>query len=220
MINLPIYKGGWPWIGAAAGLSIGLMQRAWARHSLILIVSSVLCAVLAFLLAWFFRDPEREPNPKDLALMGHKNPILAPADGLVTDIAAKNGFLKVGIFMSPLDNHIQRNPLEGRVLEVTRSGSRRLAAFDPRATDLNVSATTAMMHEQLGVFRVRQITGMLARRILTWAQKGSHLKRGERLGMILLGSRVELELPEQKVTLLIKMKDRLVAGKTIIGFYT
>ncbi|MEK6543047.1 MAG: phosphatidylserine decarboxylase [Elusimicrobiota bacterium] len=219
MPGLPIYKGALPWITVTLALAVASGILAKKTSSIPLLLLTILTTTLTLLLITFFRDPERRADPAEIAALGTSEPVLSPADGTITDITPTGGMVRIGIFMSPLDNHIQRNPLNGTAVSVEHSGSKFLAAFDPKARDVNVSVTLTARHATLGTYRVRQITGLLARRIRTWVTPHQPLHIGERLGMILLGSRVELELPQDKVTLKVALKSKVYAGTTIIATY-
>lgn len=215
---IPIFPLGWYWIIPAFLITMLLGLGAAGSASPTLTALTGLAAVLTFLIVWFFRDPQRTADPDALARLGGLAPIVAPAEGKIADITTQQGKTKIGIFLSPIDVHVQWVPLEGRVTGIERKGTQFLAAYNPRASDFNVSSSIYIDHPKLGRCVVRQITGFLVRRILTQTHQGASLKFGSRLGMILLGSRVELEIPEE-VRLLIKMGDRVKAGKSIIGCY-
>ncbi|MBI2070828.1 MAG: phosphatidylserine decarboxylase [Elusimicrobia bacterium] len=193
-------------------------MTAWAITGILAVITS--------LVAWFFRDPQRRPNPEELSrLKPGEQPIISPAEGKVTDITEIPGAnpadrrLRIGVFLSPIDVHVQWVPFEGKVTRITRKNGKFLPAYDPQASHLNASATIEIQNPRLGLCVVRQITGFLVRRILTWTEEGSSLKPGERLGMILLGSRVEIELPKERVNLKIRVGDKVDAGRSVIGGY-
>lgn len=149
---------------------------------------------------WFFRDPERTP-----AADAGPDAILCPADGRVADITPLGtdsplgaAGVKIGIFMNVLDVHVNRMPCDATIDEVRHVPGTFLDARDPAATERNESATLTLTHTRDGVTHrviVRQIAGLLARRIVTAVAPGDRLRRGERFGMIKFGSRVEVFLP-------------------------
>jgi phosphatidylserine decarboxylase len=175
--------------------------------------------VLWLLLLNFFRDPDRL-TPEGPLL------VIAPADGVVQDITEVDEprFLggrasRIGIFLSPLDVHVNRAPMAGTVAEVVFTKGKMLKAFDPLAVTENESC--AMGLEVLGGrarIVVRQVTGAVARRIVCPAKKGDRLAAGERYGMIKFGSRTEVWVPEAlRVRWSVAIGDRVVGGKTVIG---
>jgi phosphatidylserine decarboxylase len=141
----------------------------------------------------FFRNPRRTcPIGEGL--------VLSPADGRVIDVGEIEGgsgekWLRIGIFLSVFDVHVNRAPVAGRVVALERSGTRFLAAFAPEAEHRNVRLDLTL--ETAGGVRVRvaQITGLIARRIVCHAQLGEWLPRGVRYGMIRFGSRTDVWLP-------------------------
>lgn len=172
-------------------------------------------ALLAFTIS-FFRDPERQvPAAPKL--------IVAPADGRVVEIKSVNEphFLKgeatmVAIFLSVFDGHVQRAPIDGQIKFVQYHEGRFLDARNPQATLVNENRVVGI--ESADGFRVtvRQIAGLIARRIVGWADTGAKLVKGERLGMIRFGSRVELFLPRD-TEITVKIGDQAKGGETIVA---
>ncbi|MCW5892676.1 MAG: phosphatidylserine decarboxylase family protein [bacterium] len=210
--RLPFAREGVPVIATVAGV-LGLVATVGtaAGHPI-----AVLPLVLALGFSlWFFRDPERQP-PLDDALM------VSPADGRVLDVTPmrEETFLKapatrISIFMSPLDVHVNRAPLDGTVEEVRHTDGRFRAAFADKASVDN--ERTAMVLRSHGRrFLVVQIAGAVARRIVCHRTAGDQLRRGERYGMIMFGSRVDVYVPPD-VTPRVGRGDRVVAGATVIA---
>jgi phosphatidylserine decarboxylase len=169
-------------------------------------------AVLLLLL-WFYRDPERLP-PEDESLW------VSPADGRVMEIGpAEHPFtgpaLCIGIFMSPLDVHVNRAPAGGTVEFLDYVPGKRLAAYHPKASMENERFYVGMETSR-GKTLLVQIAGLLARRIASRVKRGDVLTRGQRYGMIKLGSKVEVYLPAS-VRPLVSVGDRVRAGETPIG---
>jgi phosphatidylserine decarboxylase len=168
--------------------------------------------VLAFFVLNFFRDPERAV-PRDPTAM------VSPADGRVVQIVAENpdgrARRRISIFMSPLDVHVNRSPISGTINEVYyRKGSFRVA-FEGRASAENEKNVFTIQGEQ-GEVEVRQIAGVLARRIIFWRKPGDRIERGERVGMIKFGSSVDV-LVSPGVELRVKVGEHVRAGSSILG---
>jgi phosphatidylserine decarboxylase len=160
--------------------------------------------------AWFFRDPARSA-PADPEL------VLSPADGRVVDVGPADpearalGFTRrVAVFLSVFDVHVNRAPLAGRVERIEHRPGRFRAAFDPRASAEN-SRFTWWVRGERGTVLFRQIAGVLARRIVAWKQPGDWVAAGERIGLIRLGSRVEVLIGDP-VEFLVHVGDRVQAG--------
>jgi len=162
--------------------------------------------------AFFFRDPERRA-PGDAAVL------LAPADGRVTEAGPADegepGTQRVSIFLSILDVHVNRAPAAGEIRAVRyREGAFR-AAFRKDAAERNERNELEMTTGR-GTIRIRQIAGVVARRIVCRVRVGDRLARGERFGLIRFGSRTDLLLPAG-VSLAVRPGDRVRGGLTVIG---
>lgn len=193
-------------LGLAAGLA-ALAGGPWALLPL---------PVWLFGLA-FFRDPERRAPGGELDLV-------APADGLLADIVQLTDPLlgvpcvRLGIFLSVLDVHVNRSPCTAEVLAVHRRDGGFHDARDPRAADENQAATLLLARPDGRRLAVRQITGKIARRIVCPATPGQRLLRGERYGMIRFGSRTELVVPQATVDALVaKVGDTVRGGETLLA---
>lgn len=163
------------------------------------------------LVVWFFRDPRRVPEGDGF---------LSPADGKIVEITgAEHRFtgkaLKIGIFMSPLDVHINRFPCRGTVEFLEYVPGKKWVAFAPKASEENERMYSGIATE-FGPVLLVQIAGLLARRIVCRLRRGDVLERGARFGLIKLGSRVDIYLPSC-VRLKVAEGDRVFAGRTVLG---
>lgn len=166
----------------------------------------------AAFLRYFYRDPER------IAPAGTS--MLAPADGLVTSAEVRGGIRYLVIALSFWDMHVQRSPLAGKVLAVTAHGGdfmdgegREFAFLRDKPCPVQKRLVIAT---EAGEIAVRLITSLAARRIEVWVKEGDEIARGQRIGRILLGSTVVLELPET-TGLLVRAGERVWAGETAIA---
>lgn len=163
----------------------------------------------------FFRDPEREaPNDPEA--------VLAAADGTVADIVEIDETevlnartRRVGIFLSVFNVHTNRAPMEGRVIYCKSHAGLCLDARHEECTTKNRAMTWAFENPRVTLV-VRQLTGMIARRIVGWSKVGDELRKGERFGMIRFGSRTEVYLPLDAVVL-VKVGDRVTGGSSVIA---
>jgi phosphatidylserine decarboxylase len=176
---------------------------------------ALLPALLALAILSFYRDPPRRV-PDD------PNIILAPADGKIVTIAPGEQdadgqpILRIMVFLSVLNVHINRAPCAGRVRDVQYKPGKFLNALDS-AADLQNECNTIVLDPQglPGPIRVRQIAGVLARRIVCRAAPGDDLAAGQRYGMIKLGSRTEISLPDDEGwEVLVTLGDKVKAGRT------
>ena len=173
----------------------------------------IVFGMLAAFMAFFFRDPRREtPTETDV--------VVAPADGLVTRVQPiqegnDRSATLVSIFLSPLDVHINRAPIAGKITNVSYTRGKFLMATNERASLVNEQNALTIQGEKITVV-CKQIAGILARRIVCWKQAGERVALGERFGMIKFSSRTDILLPES-VDVLVTKGQRVQGGTTIIG---
>ena len=214
-MRFPIAKESFPFLLPPLLLAIALLLFPQTRFGLWFWI----CAVLAFCVAGFFRDPEREiPQGENL--------IICPADGKIIKIEetrypalGDDTYLQVSIFMSVFNVHINRAPMAGTVEQVMYNPGKFLAAFEDKASLLNEQNSvilTSTANSKTVKILVKQIAGLIARRIVCYAKPGMAYERGQRFGLIRFGSRVDLILPKD-VTLHIKLHEVVRGGTTIIG---
>jgi phosphatidylserine decarboxylase len=198
-------------------LVMAVLLPQWA----IIAVEVVLAAVLIWALM-FFRDPERR-CPED------NNLLLAPADGHITEIGTieETSFiggpaLRIGIFLSIFDTHINRAPCNVRIERITYKKGKYLNAMNPQSGRLNESNELDLIRTESPKDKliVRQVSGAIARRIVCAAAEGQELAGGERFGMIKFGSRTELYVPaRENAKCLVKIGDKVKAGLTPLVKY-
>jgi len=171
-------------------------------------VAAILLLVTLFM-AFFFRDPKRVP-PSDTDV------VVSPADGKVTRISSAGAdSTVVSIFLSPLDVHINRSPIPGKIIDVLYSPGKFLMATNEKASLVNEQNALTIQGEKITVV-CKQIAGILARRIVCWKAEGDSLGLGERFGMIKFSSRTDVLLPAN-VRVTVKEGDRVRGGTTVIG---
>jgi phosphatidylserine decarboxylase len=191
---------------------LALLGIASAFVSLWLLLPILLLIIYTF---WFFRDPARI-SPED------PDAVVAAADGTVADIVeieepeVLHALQKrVGIFLSVFDVHTNRAPVEGKIIYRKAHAGLCLDARHTDCTTKNRAMTWAFQNAR-GTFVVRQLTGMIARRIVGWSKVGDELRKGEHFGMIRFGSRTEVYLPLDAVVL-VKVGDRVIGGSSVIA---
>jgi phosphatidylserine decarboxylase len=170
-------------------------------------VSIALVLVAAFM-AYFFRDPRREAPSGD-------GLIISAADGRVTRIENLDAGRLVSVFLSPLDVHINRSPISGKISRVDYVAGKKMPATSDASSLENERNSLVIEGDRFAV-TCTQIAGILARRIVCWAKAGDNLERGEKFGLIKFSSRTDLLMPPE-VEILVKVGDRVRGGETIIG---
>jgi len=206
----PIAKEGFPFLFPSAILTLFFGWMDW-------IILAIVGGLFTLFAAYFFRNPKRK-------IPTLKNIIVSPADGKVIHVGEceedrflKQRTLKVSIFMSPLDVHINRSPASGKVLQVHYHPGRFLVASREKASLLNEQNALIIETEDRFKILLIQIAGFVARRIVCYVKSGDLLNRGEIFGMIRFGSRVDLYLPTD-VRPIIRVGQHLKGGESIIGY--
>ena len=204
-----IAKEGYPIIFSAAVLTVGTFAAGWKLVGFILLLVTLAIAA-------FFRDPERTP-PAGEGL------IVSPADGKVmsiTDINHRSNFpqaaTRISIFLSPLDVHINRTPVEGKIEEVKYSPGKFIAAYKDEASRRNEQNALHIADSQGRKLGVVQVAGVVARRIVCRVEPGDKIGRGERFGLIMFGSRTDTYLPSGCRVEVVEGQ-RVKGGETILG---
>jgi phosphatidylserine decarboxylase len=168
------------------------------------------CLLLAAFMAFFFRDPKRA-CPEDDTL------IISPADGRVVVVTPvepdkKDSPTQISIFLSPLDVHINRSPIAGEILDVTyKPGAFHVASLDIASVENEQNVIT--IKGKMVTVLVRQIAGVLARRVVLWTKAGDRVTLGQKIGLMKFSSRMDVIVPDG-VEVLVRKGDRVRAGIT------
>lgn len=204
-----VAREGYPLILTVAACGVAALAFGWTLFSIVLFL-------LALAVAGFFRDPER-------IIPTGENLILAPADGKVVSIApvTPSGMFagsatRISIFLSPLDVHINRIPVAGKVSEVRYQRGAFLPAYNEAASERNEQNALKIVDGAGRSLGVVQIAGVMARRIVCWAKVGDDMGRGDRFGLIMFGSRTDTYLPHG-CSVEVGEGQRVRGGETIIG---
>lgn len=201
-------RAGWPFIVGALLVAVLVgwwLGRLWA----------IPFVALAAFFAFFFRDPDR-------AVPVTPGLVVSPADGRVMLVGdppfsgtPAGDYQLISIFLSPMDVHINRTPVGGRVLKIDYHPGRFLPAYKTEAGTHN-EWTEVWFDHQGTVIVCRQIVGILARRIVTRLEVGQEVERGQRFGVMKFGSRIDLFVP-RSATLAVKPGDRVVGGESVLA---
>lgn len=173
---------------------------------------AILPVLLAGFFLWFFRDPRRE-IPAGLGL------IVSPGDGVVTEtvgIDTPDGRRqRISVFLSVFNVHVNRVPIAGEVVRVEYKKGLYLNAMNPESAERNEQSIITVRGEGIEV-TFKQIAGLLARRIVCNLKQGQKVERGERMGLIKFGSRVDVILPVD-VEIVVKKGDKVSGGKSVLA---
>jgi phosphatidylserine decarboxylase len=204
---MAIDRAGWPFVhGALVPALVLAPVLPW--------LAAVFAAVALFMV-YFFRDPERRPPAQADA-------VVSPADGRVlvageaeATAAPPGSWKQISIFLSPLDVHINRIPIDGRVTRVEYTPGRFLAAYRPESARVN-ERNEVYIERDGGTLVCRQVVGVLARRLVCRVAPGAVVRAGERYGLMKFGSRIDLYLPP-RATLRVAAGDRVRGGETVVA---
>jgi len=209
---MSILKEGYPFIftSFAAGLALVIFSAfielrpvgvACTALGSVLIVFSLFCA-------FFFRDPK-------IGITQGGGIILSPCNGTVMEVTEEGDEKIIRVFLSIFSVHLQRSPVSGTVIDVKHKKGKFLPAWDSAAHIENEQNVFTIQGED-GVYTVRQIAGLVARRCVSWVKSGDTLKAGDKIGMIKFSSQVDLHIPK-KSQIMVKRGDKTRAGITVIA---
>jgi phosphatidylserine decarboxylase len=209
-------KEGLLFIGIAALLAIAAFAAALNRRSWPLWLLAFAVTIVALWVAYFFRDPDRSGERGDRLAV-------APADGKVVMITEvdeptflRGRALRISIFMNVFDVHVNRYPVSGRIAHVERKKGKFLNAAVEQSSLENEQSSVGIEAGGGRRVLVRQIAGLIARRIVTYGQEGQAVEQGQRMGLIRFGSRVDIFLPAGS-TSRVRVGDTTVAGTTVVA---
>lgn len=215
---MKIHKEGHRFLSLTGLILLGLIVSVSFVTTFSVVVFTLLVAIIIF---WFFMQFFRLP---ERTISKEGDSIVSPADGKVVVIEKvfeseyfKDERLQISIFMAPFDAHLNRIPLNGKLIYYKYHPGNYLLAFKPKSSELNERNTIVIKSPDAGTFMFRQIAGTVARRIKFYPEIGDNLKVGEELGFIKFGSRLDIFCPlEFKIN--VELDQRVYAGETIIGY--
>ena len=209
--RLPVAREGLPFITAWSAITCIFLYFG-------LLFLGIFAGVLSLFTIYFFRDPNRDNQV-------HEKTVLTPADGKILGIRhlkeSNNPLgkpaIKVSIFMSIFNVHVNRIPTAGRILKIIYNPGKFFSANMDKASEQNENNRIILETNDGREIVFVQIAGLIARRIVCWIKEGIEVQAGQRFGLIRFGSRLDIYLPDD-TKLLIQPKNKVKAGKTIIGY--
>jgi phosphatidylserine decarboxylase len=187
----------------ALGVLLALLKQTYP---------SIVFILLSIYIAYFFRNPKR-------IIPAGNNLLVSPADGRVVKIyqEAGGGDQTISIFLNIFNVHVNRSPISGQLKQLEYKRGKFKAAFDDEASRVNEQNVITISGNEIQVV-VKQIAGLIARRVVCWKKPGYNLERGELFGLIRFGSRVDIVMPGH-VKIMVKVGDRVWGGTSILGEY-
>jgi phosphatidylserine decarboxylase len=208
MKRLPFAPEGWIFVIPPIILAAAALLIQWY-------IAAILFGAIAAFLLNFFRDPWRAGSERHID-------VLSPADGTVVQVKdvpdgeVWPGLTKqISIFMSVFDVHVNRAPISGRIVHYRYNPGKKIAAFTEKSSVEN-EQNLVVVEGAHATVAFKQIAGLLARRIIFDKKDGEYVERGERVGMIKFGSRVDLFLPRDAL-LLVELRQKVKAGQTVVA---
>jgi phosphatidylserine decarboxylase len=184
-------------------------RKTWA-------FSGILTVILIGYLLVFFRDPDRVPSPDPADIM-------AGAEGKIMSVVEvdepeflKTKAVKISIFLSLIDVHVNRAPISGKVEHAQYYPGARYFTFEEKSSELNQHSSIVIRGEKTTCL-VKQIVGPVARRVVYWVEPGQEIKKGDSIGMMKFGSRLDMIFPRADVEVLVKKGDKVRAGETVVA---
>lgn len=213
---MKIARGGWSHIAAGllvGGLGLFAFRQGYVEAGWPLVVAGVL---LTAFMVYFFRDPERAaPNDASVVVSG--------ADGWVRSVERisegrylKRDTIRISTYLTPWDVHVNRVPMAGKVIGLNYTPGKHILTRNPKSSEVNEHSTILIAGERATIM-VRQIVGPLVRRVKYWLRQDQVVAQGDRLGIMKFGSRLDIYLPAEDVTPVVKAGDRVFAGLTVIA---
>ncbi|MDR1122780.1 MAG: phosphatidylserine decarboxylase [Endomicrobium sp.] len=202
---MQIVKEGYPFILVPLILGIVLVVSGFDKF---LSSIGVLCILGSLFFIYFFRDPK-------IKVTQGKNLILSPCNGTVLEVSENETEKVIRVFLAVLDVHLQRSPVSGKVLSVEHKPGKFLKAMKPEAHIVNEQNVITIENEN-GKYLVKQIAGIFANRCVSWVKSGDILKLGDKIGVIKLGSQVDLHMPKN-VEVKVEKGNKVVSGVTIFA---
>jgi phosphatidylserine decarboxylase len=216
-MRLGIVKDGWPLIlgplvvGALIGG--GCQWAGWDRPAVWFYAAGVL--VSAFMV-YFFRDPERAVPDDPRALVAGADGLVRAVETVREDRYLKTEAVRISIFLSPFDVHVNRAPMGGRVTALAYTPGRHLLTLQNAASEYNEHSSILVEGPQTRCL-VKQIVGPVVRRVVYWLSLEQTLDKGDRIGMMKFGSRLDMYFPKPDVRVVVKKGDRVRAGVTVVA---
>jgi phosphatidylserine decarboxylase len=201
---------------AIGGILFGALRLARVQGRKAAWWGVAVAVILCLYMLYFFRDPVRTPSPDPAAFVaGAEGKVMAVVD-VNEPTFLKTNAVRISIFLSLIDVHVNRVPMDGEVAFADYFAGARYFTFQEKSSDLNQHSSILIKGERTSCL-VNQIVGPVARRIVYWVEAGQSVKKGDRLGMMKFGSRLDMYFPKGDVVVTVKPGDKVRAGETVVA---
>jgi len=200
-------------LGAMLATTLRLSGASWRKA---FVYSEIVTFILIGYLLVFFRDPVRtaSPDPADI-MAGAEGKIMSVVDVMEPEFLKTNA-VRISIFLSLVDVHVNRAPIAGKVEHAEYYPGARYFTFEEKSSELNQHSAIVIRGEKTTCV-VKQIVGPVARRVVYWLKPGQELAKGDRIGMMKFGSRLDMYFPRGDVDVVVKKGDKVRAGETVVA---
>ena len=216
-MRIPIVRDGWslivgllvvPVLLAAACFAAG-----WNSTAIGLLITGV---VLSAFMVYFFRNPERVPPADPNALVAGADGLVRAVEGIREDKHLKADTVRISIFLSPFDVHVNRSPMAGQVKFLDYTPGKHILTFQNAASEYN-EHSNILIEGSVSRCLVKQIVGPIVRRVVYWLTLGQSIGKGDVIGMMKFGSRLDMYFLKSDVEVVVKKGDRVRAGETVVA---
>ena len=206
-----IMREGWPFIGAALALAA---VTGWAGFG----AAACVALVLAIFCVWFFRNPERAIPTAEGAIVSAGDGRVLSVEPVEDDAWIQGPAMRIAVFLNVFDVHVNRTPIAGKVLAIRYDKGKFLNASLDKASEGNERNTVCLEDGEGRRVAFHQIAGLIARRIVCYLHPGDVVRRGQIMGLIRFGSRVEILVPRE-ARVAVKKGDRVRGGSTVVAWF-
>jgi phosphatidylserine decarboxylase len=219
-MGMRIVKDGWPLIGGSVvgGVVLGLVCQfmGWGGAGKAFYGLGV---VGCLFMVYFFRDPERTAPAEPGALVAGADGLIRAVETVREDRFLKTETVRISIFLSPFDVHVNRAPMGGTVTHLSYTPGRHILTLQNAASEYN-EHSSILIEGASSRCLVKQIVGPIVRRVVYWLTLNQPLAKGDRIGMMKFGSRLDIYFPADEVRVVIKKGQRVRAGETVVAVLT
>lgn len=218
IFKFKIVKCGWPWViwPLVVFFIIGLISSLLFNRFVIGLIFYLLGLIISAFMLYFYRDPERYSECSNEDILSGADGLIRSVEELREDNFLKTDTVRISVFLSPFDVHVNRSPIAGVVKRLEYTAGRHILTLRKESSTLNEHSSILIKGEKIDCL-VKQIVGPVVRRVVYWLNPDQILQKGERIGMMRFGSRLDIYLPRAAVEVKVKKNDRVRAGVTIIA---
>ncbi len=216
-MRIGLVKDGWPYICGSLAVGIILAGVGGLLNSPALVSGGAAVGFILFgFMAYFFRDPERVPVVAEGDFVSGADGLVRAVEVIQEDKYLKTETVRISVFLSPLNVHVNRTPMAGRVTDLAYAPGKHVLTLNNEASEVNEHSSILIVGDRTRCL-VRQIVGPLVRRVVYWLKIDQSLALGDRIGLMKFGSRLDMYFPKSDVTIKVKKGDRVRAGLTVVA---